>query len=469
MSEKKESQIKGKWTTTYDDIKDLVLAFTDNNNKMDDILLLDKNAKIKDQARDFMEEFKAAQDLYDYNLGTTRTILFTGAPGLGKAVRANTLIVTKWNFTEARNVRIGEEICDGRGKLTTVCGKFPQGIMDIYKITFDDDSYIEVTKDHINRLWLKDDEPLDITTDKLLEENDYNKYYIIRPLTNEHCYNKIAHIKNIEYVGKDEAICFMVESRDQTYLCNNYIPTHNTFLAKIMATELKLPIYIVDISSTLENPESGLPNLRKIFDFVTNPKNQPCILFMDECDGLAQSRENNKASLADNRCTNYIMQVLNEQNESKESRLIVMAASNFESNIDEAFLSRFQLRSVFYVPEHYVPYIKLEVKKNKMFKLIEDVDEEQIGIVDTYANKQRFGIRELNAKILWCEKRAVIEAKRKGLLDGEVLELKLSDILQEIANHIKLATKIIPISTKEKKYEWEEGYDEQKDMEENKI
>ena len=43
-----------------------------------------------------------------------------------------------------------------------------------------------------------------------------------------HFHRKAARIVNIEYVGKKECQCIMVEDESHTYLTDEYIPTHNT-------------------------------------------------------------------------------------------------------------------------------------------------------------------------------------------------------------------------------------------------
>ena len=726
---------KGKFTTTYEDVKDLFLEYTDNKPTMDDILLLDTNAKIKDQIKDYMKEFSCREELKDYKLPVTRTLIFTGAPGLGKAQPLTSHVFTPTGYKTMEEIKLGDKIIDGKGEITEVTGTFLQGKRDCYRIHFKDNSYIEVADNHLNSVIIhtkKGNKQFDLETNELIDfikthksvrvpvpvincwtdnnididpyllgcligdgclvnglkgfanidkdiinrvdyilRRDYGLYleqrdkvnyrfksviphnrrwyfsYKNKPFTtfnnfqkdlkedgynikfgigtfinafykhgyknpkilqeypelknkiriyeDKECLNghpeslnggkileeqlrkynllcksyykhipynylyssyntrvellrglmdtdgyialnsrggcrmefggvspqlnkdfaqlvrslgcvdttSISHagykdkngnyikcqdcygnyikfpnnlipfyckrkvnrirprqteplrkIKNIEYIGKKDCKCILVKSDTHQYITDNLTVTHNTYLAQIMATDLKLPLYIIDISSTLANKEVGLQNIRKIFDFVLNPKNQPCILFLDECDGIAQGRDNPKASLEDNRCTNYIMQVINEQNNNLDSNLIIIAASNFEANIDEAFLSRFQLRAVFYVPEHYTPYIQLQVKKNKMFKLIEDVDENKKKTIDLYANEARFGIRELNSKILWVEKQAVISAKEKGVLNPP-LNIRLSDIYQQIANYVKFITDVDKVQNKEK-FEWED-------------
>ena len=197
--------------------------------------------------------------------------------------------------------------------------------------------------------------------------------------------------------------------------------------------------------------------MKKILQFCRDPDNQPCILFMDECDGLAASREDKSKSSSDktgdNRITNYIMQCLQEENDSKTSKLIVIAATNFPEGLDVAFVNRFQLQFTYYLPDHYVPFIEMEMKKNKMFTLVKDVNDNEIEIIDINANKAGFSIRQLNAKILWAYKRAVIEKCKEGTLDGEPIPIKLSTILQQIAIEIQFGIDLNEIKNYEKQQE----------------
>lgn len=236
-----------------------------------------------------------------------------------------------------------------------------------------------------------------------------------------------------------------------------------TYMAKAVATELKWPMYIIDVAGVMK--QNGLDALIKIFSFVRDPQNQPCILFLDECDGVARSREEKGSSAdkaGDNRITNYIMQVLQEENDNIDSQLIIFAATNFPEGIDEAFLNRFQIQLMYYLPEDYVPFIKLEMKKNKMFTLVEDVDPELIKSINIEANNAKFSIRALNAKILWIYKQTLLQKIKNHDLHGEVIEIKLSTIMQSIANDIKFGIDINKIQDDEKKLK-----DDFKDVVEN--
>ena len=75
---------------------------------------------------------------------------------------------------------------------------------------------------------------------------------------------KIRYIKNIEYIGKREAQCIMVDDKSHTYLTNNFIVTHNTFVALAYALSLLRKtenrykrIYLVKSVTTLKGEEIG--------------------------------------------------------------------------------------------------------------------------------------------------------------------------------------------------------------------
>jgi phosphate starvation-inducible protein PhoH len=77
-------------------------------------------------------------------------------------------------------------------------------------------------------------------------------------------YFPIRYIKNIEYVGKKEAQCLMVDDNTHTYLTNNFIVTHNTYVAIAYALSLlRKPtnrfkkIYLVKSVTTLKGEEIG--------------------------------------------------------------------------------------------------------------------------------------------------------------------------------------------------------------------
>jgi len=77
-------------------------------------------------------------------------------------------------------------------------------------------------------------------------------------------YFPIRYIKDIRYVGKKEAQCIMVDDDNHTYLTNDLIVTHNTFVAVAYALSLLRKagnrykrIYLVKSVTTLKKEEIG--------------------------------------------------------------------------------------------------------------------------------------------------------------------------------------------------------------------
>lgn len=82
--------------------------------------------------------------------------LIVGQAGTGKAQPLTSRVYTPTGYKLMGDVRPGDIVLDGKGNPTEVLGVFPQGERDIYKIHFNDGTYIEVADSHLNsvyRIW----------------------------------------------------------------------------------------------------------------------------------------------------------------------------------------------------------------------------------------------------------------------------------------------------------------------------
>lgn len=75
--------------------------------------------------------------------------LFCGAPGTGKAQPLDAKILTPTGWTTMGEVKPGDRIIGHTGKPGMVLAIHPQGMQDVYRITFDDGSLTECTNDHL--------------------------------------------------------------------------------------------------------------------------------------------------------------------------------------------------------------------------------------------------------------------------------------------------------------------------------
>jgi predicted ribonuclease YlaK len=80
-----------------------------------------------------------------------KLVTLSGKAGTGKAQPLNAKILTPTGWTTMGQIKQGDYVIAQNGKPTKVTGVFPQGIKDIYKITFSDGSTTHCCEDH---LWL---------------------------------------------------------------------------------------------------------------------------------------------------------------------------------------------------------------------------------------------------------------------------------------------------------------------------
>lgn len=72
-----------------------------------------------------------------------------GPPGTGKAQPLDSLVLSKDGFKKMGDISIGEDVFTKNGVLTKVSGIYPQGVKDVYKVTFSDNSVTECCGEHL--------------------------------------------------------------------------------------------------------------------------------------------------------------------------------------------------------------------------------------------------------------------------------------------------------------------------------
>jgi hypothetical protein len=144
--------------------------------------------------------------------------------------------------------------------------------------------------------------------------------------------------------------------------------TGKSLAAAVLGKKHHLPVYRIDLSRVVSKyiGETG-KNLAKVFDAA---ENQGWILFFDEADALFGKRTNvsDARDKYANQETSYLLQRIEDHNG------LVILASNFKQNIDQAFLRRFQSVIEFPMPQvsqrvmlweqGFSPLTKLEEKVN---------------------------------------------------------------------------------------------------------
>ena len=114
-----------------------------------------------------------------------------------------------------------------------------------------------------------------------------------------------------------------------------------TYLAKALAAESGLEMYMMDISKIGEKYINATSNnIQSAFDFLKNRAmeiKKPVLLFMDEVDSLAMKRQYTLSE--ENAKTVATLLKLIEG--ARDDNIIVIAATNKYDDLDEAFKSRF--------------------------------------------------------------------------------------------------------------------------------
>ncbi|SDD68522.1 ATPase family associated with various cellular activities (AAA) [Paenibacillus sp. UNCCL117] len=121
--------------------------------------------------------------------------------------------------------------------------------------------------------------------------------------------------------------------------------TGKTLTAFYMAQRLELPLIVVRLDAVINSfLGETASNVRKLFDYA---KSSPCVLFLDEFDAIARTRENNDEVKEMSRVVNTLLQCLDEF----EGGSVLMAATNLEEELDHAVWRRFDTRMTYRLPD----------------------------------------------------------------------------------------------------------------------
>jgi ABC-type ATPase involved in cell division len=84
-------------------------------------------------------------------------VFVTGPTGQGKAQPLDANILTPTGWVQMGNVKMGDPIIGGDGKICQVTGVYPQGKQPVYKVIFSDGTFTRCSKDHLWRVRSKRD------------------------------------------------------------------------------------------------------------------------------------------------------------------------------------------------------------------------------------------------------------------------------------------------------------------------
>ncbi|GBF74932.1 hypothetical protein PA598K_03305 [Paenibacillus sp. 598K] len=120
--------------------------------------------------------------------------------------------------------------------------------------------------------------------------------------------------------------------------------TGKTLTAYYLAARLELPLVLVRLDAIIHSHlGETASNVRKIFEYA---KASPCVLFLDEFDAIARTRDNNDEVKEMSRVVNTLLQCLDEF----DGDSVCAAATNLETELDTAIWRRFDTKMVYTMP-----------------------------------------------------------------------------------------------------------------------
>ena len=155
-------------------------------------------------------------------------------------------------------------------------------------------------------------------------------------------------------------------------------------------------------------------NLREVFETAAQT---PCLLFIDECDALAKSREDNQEVGEIKRVVNTFLQLLDEY---EVSNGLLVAATNLTKFLDEAVWRRFD--DVIEVPKPTEPEIRAILKQTLSSVEVGSIDWD--SLVQKMTNLSAAQVVRVAQD---AAKRAILD--REELVIHEHLEESVQDVL----------------------------------------
>ncbi|MEK3884013.1 ATP-binding protein [Paenibacillus sp. PL2-23] len=176
--------------------------------------------------------------------------------------------------------------------------------------------------------------------------------------------------------------------------------TGKTLTAFYMASRLELPLILVRLDAIIHSHlGETASNVRKIFEYA---KASPCVLFLDEFDAIARTRENNDEVKEMARVVNTLLQCLDEF----EGDSIFMAATNLETELDNAIWRRFDTKMSYSLPD--------EAGREQYISLLLGEFEHEDGVREI-ASERLAGCSYADMEQI------VLKAKRKAIIEDCVL------------------------------------------------
>lgn len=205
--------------------------------------------------------------------------------------------------------------------------------------------------------------------------------------------------------------------------------TGKTFLTKCLAAHFNYELLAIDIANALSTGNAPVA-LEEIFDLGNNIGQ--AIIFLDECDAIARDRADKSVPEDPNvrRANNALFQLLDRMNPD----CIFIAATNLYTELDPAFVRRFNVKMQFDIPKLDSLDEYIDKFKHPSFSINRDMDPDIREIIIWHArNYAQLSFDEIETWVERAEKKAIIR-------DTEVInESEIYDYFME-SLRVKLGT-----------------------------
>lgn len=197
-----------------------------------------------------------------------------------------------------------------------------------------------------------------------------------------------------------------------------------TICAEVFSAELGLPMYAVKLDQLISSYlGETATNLRKIFDFA---RKQPCVLFLDEFDALARSRDDASEHNELRRVVNSLLLFIDRL----KPQGFLIAATNLDHALDAAIWRRFDEVIWFDKPDRQLAERYLRTKFRNV--------PASFDVAAWAADVEGFSYAEIERTCIQAMKAAVIE-KRKEVREKD-FNAALFDERRRRAGRSRLAT-----------------------------
>ncbi|PJI36527.1 AAA family ATPase [Acinetobacter pseudolwoffii] len=204
--------------------------------------------------------------------------------------------------------------------------------------------------------------------------------------------------------------------------------------ASYLAKNLKLPLYKLDLATIMSSylGKSGI-NLKAAFQFA---KQNPCVLFLDEIDAIAKTRNDSNDIGELKRIVTVILQEL----DSWETDSIIIAATNHPELIDRAIWRRFDSTIKFDIPT--------DALLSKAILFFSQESEEDVSkylplLSEIYKGKS---FADIESEILKIRKVLILEGDIETYLSDYITKLIDTNTIDK--NDLKLIAKNCILTTK---------------------